>query len=85
MKDKRKIKYIGCRFSEEEKEQIEEFIREYNKKSDKDLNLSDFLRESVFSHMYHLQHPELYYDHLDFKTNLVKLEKIINRFKINID
>jgi len=74
-----KDKYIGSRFSEEEKKQIESFIEEYNKKYNKNLTVSDFLRESVFSHMYHLRHPELYYDYIDFRKNLLKLVEITNK------
>lgn len=74
-----KTEYIGSRFSVEEKEQIEKFIEEYNKKHDKSLTTSGFFREAVFSHMYHLRHPEYYYDYIDFRKNLINLNKIINK------
>jgi hypothetical protein len=49
---KNKTRYLGARFTEEEKEKILDFIENRN------YRLSDLIREAVFSHMYNLKNIE---------------------------
>ena len=44
----KKTKYIGARFTEKEKEDIEELVKVL------DLNLSEFIRDAIFSHYHSL-------------------------------
>ncbi|GAH45257.1 unnamed protein product [marine sediment metagenome] len=43
--EKKKKKYIGARFTVEEKDYIQQFAKE------RDITLSELLRESIFSHI----------------------------------
>ncbi|MFW9973626.1 MAG: hypothetical protein ACFFDF_25825 [Candidatus Odinarchaeota archaeon] len=56
---------IGTRFTRKEKEIIENFVKDHNS------NISDFVREAIFSHM----------NNLSENVGVINLDKLIDEFK----
>lgn len=48
--------YIGVRVTKKEKEGIVNFVNNFNKNCNEDQNLSEFIRNAIFSHIYHIKH-----------------------------
>lgn len=78
-----KTETIASRVSKSEKEIIENFIKEYNRKNDTKLTITEFMRTAIFTHMYHLDHSDSIFDVDNYErsidkinTNLIKVKKI---------
>ncbi|MBD3212944.1 MAG: hypothetical protein GF311_10080 [Candidatus Lokiarchaeota archaeon] len=71
---------VGIRFTEEERELIENFADERN------LNLSDFIRESIFSHMYNLKNKgKANMDLGEFINSLKKINQANEIIDLNLE
>jgi hypothetical protein len=58
MTKQNRTELIGIRFIKNEKDDINNFISEYNEVNNTDLNLTEFYRTAIFSHIHALQNSD---------------------------